>query len=177
MKREDMINHMIDDMNAHKINDHEEKAFDFEKELAAFRKKDRRKMLVIGFLAGVMLAFGVAMYIADANADSDLYNYQYSQSGSFSSANSASYADYNSQSGGGVGGGCCGTGGSSQGDASLSDLEKQALELYKQEKGSAAEVSAKAASYGCHIQIDISDKSGKIVRSYGYQGDEIYVIS
>lgn len=176
-------NDFIDEMNQHDESQaktsisgiQEPNEFEFEKELAAFRKKDRRKMLVVGFLAGVMLAFGAAMYMSDANADSNPYSNQYSQSGDYSS--SGSYAGYSSQGTGGAGGGCCGTGGSSLGDVSLSDLEKQALDQYKQEKGSSADVTAKAASFGCHIQIDISDKTGKIVRSYGYRGDQIYVIS
>ncbi|HWI54953.1 MAG TPA: hypothetical protein VNT57_04635 [Desulfobacteria bacterium] len=168
-------NDLIDEMDDHESND-----FDFEKELAAIRKKDRRKMLFVGFVAGVMLAFGAAMYMADANANSDSYDSSYSQSENSSLGGSASYAGYSGQSAGGAGGaggGCCGSGGSSLGNVSLSDLEKQALDKYKQEKGSASEVTAKAKSYGCHIQIDMSDKTGKIVRSYGYRGDQIYVIS
>lgn len=180
MSNKDLIDEMTDhnDYNDHSNhNDRNETSFDFEKELAAFRKKERRKMLLVGFMAGAMLVFGVATYMADANAKSGSYGYQYSQSGDYSSAGSASYAGYSTQGAGGAGGGCCGTGGASLGDVSLSDLEKQALDQYKQEKGTVAEVTAKAADYGCHIQIDVSDKSGKIIRSYGYRGDEIYVIS
>lgn len=147
----------------------------FQKELDNFRKKERKKMLFAGFLAGIMMTVGVAMYVTQANADSDYYS-QLSDSGS--SGYNGSYASYSSQAGGGAGGGCCGGGGGSAlENVSLEDLEKQALQQYEQEKGSSKDVTAKAADYGCHTQIDIKDKAGKIVRSYGYQGDQLYVIS
>jgi hypothetical protein len=85
-----------------------------------------------------------------------------------------------------AGGGCCGGrsvagasgasgAGAALGSTSLADLEKQGLAEYKKENGT-ADVKAKATDFGCHIQIDISDKTGKVVRSYGFQGGPLYVI-
>ncbi len=71
--------------------------------------------------------------------------------------------------------GCCGGNTSAAGNVSLADLEKQALENYQAETGK-SDVKAKSADFGCHIQIDITDAEGKVVRSYGYQGGPLYVI-
>lgn len=147
----------------------------FEEELAVMRKKERRKMIAVGFAAGLLVALGAGFYISDARAgSSDSVNY--SQLGNYQSVGYTSGSSGATL--GGAGGGCCGGGagsGSSISNISLSDLEKQALAQYKKEKG-ASDVKAKATNYGCHIQIDISDAEGNIVRSYGYQGGSLYVI-
>ncbi|MFA5881492.1 MAG: stalk domain-containing protein [Eubacteriales bacterium] len=57
----------------------------------------------------------------------------------------------------------------------FAELEKQALAQYKQEKGETT-VRAKAEEYGCHVQIDIIDSAGNVVRSYGYRGGPLYII-
>lgn len=162
------------------------------KQLDAVRKKDRVKMLIAGFAAGLMLTIGVGYYVADAGANSDTSGYQTyaeagygtSATGSFGSSNQYAVAGSTSAvpgggcCGGGAaggGGGGCGSGGASLDSTSLADLEKQALAEYTKETG-AKDVTAKASDFGCHIQMDISDKTGKIVRSYGYQGGALYVI-
>lgn len=149
----------------------------FQKELDSVRKKERKKMLFVGFLAGIMMTVGVAMYVTQANADSDYYSQL--PEGSGYTGTYTSNSSQASGAGGGAGGGCCGggAGSSAQSNVSLDELEEQALQQYEQEKGSSKDVTAKAADYGCHTQIDIKDKAGKIVRSYGYQGDQLYVIS
>jgi hypothetical protein len=163
---------------------------ELEKQLLAIRKKDRIKLVALGIVVGLMVAAGAGIYISELNANS-AYAEQYSNnqlslakwnvSGAASGSNTAASGLFGA---GGSGGGCgsggsggggCGAGGGALGSASLSDLEKQGLEQYKQEKG-AADVTAKAANLGCHIQIDISDKSGTVVRSYGFQGGPLYVI-
>lgn len=80
----------------------------------------------------------------------------------------------------GGGGGGCGSGGgaggsSSAASASPAELEKQGLEKFKAETGK-SDVTVKVENRGCHTQIDIYDKAGNIVRSYGYQGGPLYVI-
>lgn len=152
---------------------------ELQEQLASIRKKDRIKMIVLGFAAGLMVAVGAGIYISDANADSTT-DYGSYPSG-YTSGVSGTYTDYTSGatgSSGAPGGGCCGggAGGGSIAEASLTDLEKQALAEYKKEKGAETDVKAKATNFGCHIQIDISDKSGKVIRSYGYQGSSLYVI-
>lgn len=155
---------------------------ELQEQLASIRKKDRIKMMVLGFAAGLMVAVGAGIYISDAKADSTIDYANYSSG--YTSGVEGSYADYNSgatDSAGALGaggGGCCGggAGGAATDSASLADLEKQALDEYKKENNAEPDVTAKANNYGCHIQIDISDKSGKIIRSYGYQGSSLYVI-
>lgn len=161
------------------------------KQFAALRKKDRVMMLIAGMAAGLLLTIGVGYYVADAQADfADPrfpYGYQagYSDSSGTGSAQYAVAGSTGAAGGGGCcgggagasagGGGGCGGGGSALGSTSLPDLEKQALAEYTKETG-AKDVTAKASDFGCHIQMDISDKAGKIVRSYGYQGGALYVI-
>jgi len=58
----------------------------------------------------------------------------------------------------------------------FSELERQALESYQQENGTDPAVVAKVQDYGCHIQVDIYNEENKIVKSYGYRGDSLYVI-
>jgi len=164
---------------------------DLEMQLSEFRKKDRKKMYVFGFVMAALIAVGTVMYVdkeAGSTPSWDTYGY-------YDSGGTGSYADYqytvqNSGAiGGAAGGGCCGGGGagaaagggcgsgSSAGSTvSLADLEKQGLEKYKEETGK-TDVTAKAADFGCHKQIDISDGSGKIVRSYGFQGGPLYAIN
>ncbi|MFA5881441.1 MAG: hypothetical protein WC834_04525 [Eubacteriales bacterium] len=89
------------------------------------------------------------------------------------SASAGSAGGCGSGGSGGCGSGAGNTGGAA--DAALPDLEKQALEKYKKETGK-TDVKAKAQSYGCHTQIDITDSKGKVIRSYGYQGGPLYVI-
>lgn len=151
----------------------------FQRELETVRKKERKKMLFVGFLAGIVMTVGVAMYVLQANADT-AYNSESYDSGSGYNGSYASYSSQSAGAAGAAGGGCCGGGSSTAGatgSASLGDLEKQALKQFEQEKGSSKDVTAKATDYGCHTQIDIKDKTGKIVRSYGYQGNQLYVIS
>lgn len=161
---------------------------ELEKQLLAIRKKDRIKLVALGIVVGLMVATGAGIYISELNANSAYAGpYSNNQSnltnGNVSGAASGSYAATSGQLGaGGSGGGCgagsgggCGSAGGAIGSASLSDLEKQGLDQYKQEQG-AADVTAKATNFGCHIQIDISDKTGTVVRSYGFQGGPLYVI-
>lgn len=153
---------------------------ELKKQLTAVRKKDRARMLITALAAGLMLTIGVGYYVADARANSANAGITYgSQTGYVASDAIAGGSGAGGCCGGGSGsaggGGGCGGGGSALGDASLPDLEKQALAEYTKETG-AKDVTAKASDFGCHIQMDISDKTGKIVRSYGYQGGSLYVI-
>lgn len=78
---------------------------------------------------------------------------------------------------GSSGGGCCGSsGGSLASGVDFNELERLALEKFKQDTGIEQEVTAKAGDFGCHLQIDIKDKNSNIIKSYGYKGDSLYVI-
>ena len=152
--------------------------------MTSLRKKGRGKTLILGALAALMIALGIGLYVFGQP------NPALSQNASIQGTQPSAASVTGGPGAGGCGGGgagasggaggCCGGGGAGgSGDAlasaSPADLEKQALAEYKQEKG-ATDVKAKATSYGCHIQIDISDTSGNVVRSYGYQGGPLYVI-
>lgn len=160
-------------------------------QFASQRKKDRVKMAIAGFAVGLLLTVGIGYYVSEANANSDTgltsldSGYTASATGSYTSSGQSGSTGSSGPVGGvgaGGGGGCCGggaggggAGGGSIGSASLSDLEKQALAEYTKETG-AKDVKAKATNFGCHIQIDITDKKGSVIRSYGFQGGPLYVI-
>ena len=100
------------------------------------------------------------------------------QSAAGGSASDGSAAGGSAGGCGSGGAGGCGSGAGNTGGAAgaaLPDLEKQALAEYKKETGK-TDVKAKAQSYGCHTQIDITDTKGKVIRSYGYKGGPLYVI-
>ena len=167
----------------------------------SFFKKifEKSGLFFAGLGISVILSIGGVMYFSNGQADSSQYTYdsagQYAQSsGQYnaqyavaggSNADAAAGASSGCGGGGsasGGSGGCCGGGGaggaggsSSAASASPAELEKQALEQYKKETGT-SDVTAKAENRGCHTQIDIYDKAGNIVRSYGYQGGPLYVI-
>lgn len=165
---------------------------ELERQLQAFRKKDRRKMFVFGLVTAAMLSIGTIVYVANEAGSAPFpgsYG-SYGDTGGYGSGGYGSYAGYQyaiQDIGGAAGGGCCGGGGAVGGggcgsgsaaasNAPLADLEKQALEQYKEETGR-TDVTAKAGDFGCHTQIDILDADGKVVRSYGFQGGPLYVIN
>lgn len=162
----------------------------------------RSRIIIVGLSVTVVLTIGAVMYTSAQEAqsaqnsygDNSYYGYQYAdqygaQDGQYGAqyavqtngAVAGSTASGSGGCGGGAatGGGCCGGGGGTAGSSSTSvspaELEKQALEQYKAETGK-TDVTVKVESRGCHTQIDIYDKSGKIVRSYGYKGGPLYVI-
>ena len=57
----------------------------------------------------------------------------------------------------------------------LKEAEKAALDYYQKKFGDTRGLTAKAENYGCHIQVDIL-KAGKVIKSFGYGGGEIYEI-
>ncbi|MGE5549785.1 MAG: SurA N-terminal domain-containing protein [Bacteroidota bacterium] len=57
----------------------------------------------------------------------------------------------------------------------LKEAEEEALKYYRNKYGPDKGVTAKAANYGCHIQVDII-KNGKVIKSFGYGGGEVYEI-
>lgn len=63
-------------------------------------------------------------------------------------------------------------------NSSMKSIEKAGMDYYSKKYGSkaAAGASAKATNYGCHTQIDIT-KGGKLVKSLGYSGGDIYEIN
>ena len=158
-------------------------------QLAALRKKDRTRMLILSLATGLLLIIGVGYYVADTRANSAnagiLNDYQTGYGDRYGSG-SAQYAAAGS-TGADIGGGCCGGSGSSGSEGgcgsnngsfnsnSLTDLEKQALAEYSKKTG-VKDVTPKASDFGCHFQVDIIDKTGNIVRSYGFQGGPLYVI-
>ncbi|PKM80606.1 MAG: hypothetical protein CVU89_12780 [Firmicutes bacterium HGW-Firmicutes-14] len=141
-----------------------------------------RKIMLTGLLTLLVIGAGIMIYISEGKAELAGYGIP---------------AGFNNAVGQAVGyfpdgGGCCGGSGAiagegsgtasaggcgmaGAGDISSDDLEAQALEKYKEEKGE-AEVRAEVSDFGCHIQIDIIDKGGEVLRSYGYQGGPLYVI-
>lgn len=54
----------------------------------------------------------------------------------------------------------------------LEEAEKAALDLYRKNGGKDG-ATARATNYGCHIQVDVL-VNGKVVKSYGYGGGEVY---
>ncbi len=160
---------------------------ELEMELTRLRKKDRRNMFIIGTLSALMIAAGTIMYMTREADPAPSYNSGFTSGGTAASyAVSSGYGSQGYNSGAGsssgasglpAGGGCCGggAGGSALGDVSLSDLEKKASEQYTKETGK-SDIRAKANNFGCHIQIDIYDAQGNVVRSYGYRGGPLYVI-
>ena len=148
----------------------------------------RSRIILIGLSVTVVSTIGVAMYASaqeagQYGAQNGQYSAQYAVQTNGTGATAGDAAGGGGCGGGstagGGGGGCCGGGGGSAGSSSASvspaDLEKQALKQYKTETGK-TDVTVKVENRGCHTQIDIYDKSGKIVRSYGYQGGSLYVI-
>lgn len=149
------------------------------KQLAALRKKDRVRMLILGLAAGLMLSIGVGFYVADAKVNPADAGITYGVPAGYNASNAIFGGGGGGgcgMSGGGIAGGGCNMNGGALSGVSLPDLEKQALDEYTTETG-ATDVTAKAGDFGCHIQIDISDKAGKIIRSYGFQGGPLYVIN
>ena len=57
----------------------------------------------------------------------------------------------------------------------LKEAEAEVLKYYRSKYGADKDVTAKAANYGCHIQVDII-KNGKVIKSFGYGGGEVYEI-
>lgn len=55
----------------------------------------------------------------------------------------------------------------------MKEAEEEALKYYRSKYGADKELSAKAANYGCHIQVDII-KKGKVIKSFGYGGGQVY---
>lgn len=166
---------------------------ELETELKRLRRRDRLKMYVMSGMLVLMTAISGVIYLsAEANpvsaffsSEADQWNrqigYYASQtagSGGWDDGQGAANAGGGCCGGSGAGvvsGGGCGTGGTSLTDISMSDLEQQALAQYTEETGK-SDVQAKAANYGCHIQIDITNAGNEIVRSYGFQGGPLYVI-
>lgn len=164
---------------------------DMEEEFARIRRKDRRNMLIVGALSALMIAVGTIMYIAKGadSADNPFDAFKSAGSQGLYSSYATSGGNNRQGYGGpagvvgtpGIGGNCCGSSAGTVGSSSLAgrtslpELEKQGLTKFAQESGK-ADVEAKATDYGCHIQIDIIDASGHVIRSYGYQGGPLYVI-
>lgn len=179
--------------------DEAESVGEYEEETFVQKVLARSGLVFAGLGISVILSIGGVMYFSNGEANSSQYSYdsagQYTQSSGQYNAqyavagggNTDAAAGGSSGCGGGGGaasgggGGCCGGGGagaagsSSTASASPAELEKQALEKYKTETGK-TDVTVKVENRGCHTQIDIYDKAGNIVRSYGYQGGPLYVI-
>ncbi len=83
-----------------------------------------------------------------------------------------------------LGGGCCGSSGTSAGCSAWGGTRRQADPRIEREAQSAAlqtfqksnpaekEVTAVVTDYGCHIQVDIQ-KEGRVIKSYSYQNGKI----
>lgn len=169
---------------------------ELECELNRLQKRDRRKVLIAGALTALIVAVSTIVYISKG---AGFYQTGYFPvAGSYGQQNltgeTASYTGFPGSgwpagTAGGVpaeaAGGCCDSGSSSGGcsiesgqalsGGGFKPLENQALSLYVKETGDSS-VKALARDFGCHIQIDILDASGKVIRSYGYQGGPLYVI-
>lgn len=165
---------------------------ELETELKRLRRRDRLKMYVMsGMLVLMTVISGVIYLSADVNPVSAFFSSEDDQLnrqiGYYTTqtvtdgwddgrgAANVSGGCCGGSGAGAVSGGGCGTGGTSLTDISMSDLEQQALTQYTEETGK-SDVQAKAANYGCHIQIDITNAGNEIVRSYGFQGGPLYVI-
>lgn len=168
---------------------------EIQEELNSLRRKNRfYAYAFIGITAVGLLAGGVLYARQKAEAEISRYLGQYYNTAYTSASGDtagSTGADNSGAAGGGCGGGNSGSaGGCSSGGAggcgggggilkpggpTLADLEKQGLAAYTKETGR-KDVAAKAKDFGCHIQVDISDGNNKVLRSYGYKGESLYVI-
>ncbi|MHB8170749.1 MAG: hypothetical protein ACYDG6_04305 [Thermincolia bacterium] len=147
------------------------------------RRMDQSKVVMILFGIAFLSALGAYILSPAGEAVAKQLGYQ----GQF-----ASYIANQTAGAGGCGmkdanggacnmsanGGSCGMqgNGSASGSSAPADLDKKALEEYRAETGN-TDVQAKVEDRGCHVQIDLYDSNGQIVRSYGYQGGPLYVIN
>lgn len=155
------------------------------KEIASLRTKQKVYTWLLTGIVGIALIGGAWLYthqdtaVAGNNAFTPKTNA--TQTGNVANAYYAkNNVNTNASNGIGsaAGGGCCGGGSGSTGGASreqLTSLEKQALADFSTRFGT-QKVTAKAADYGCHIQIDIYDTSNKVIHSYAYRGNQLNLI-
>lgn len=154
---------------------------DVQEELDKLRAKNRLftyafiGILTLGLLSGTVL---YARQRADAEMSryfGSYYNASYTAAGGGGGCGGGTAGNAGGCGSGGAGG--CGGGGGilKQGGPTLADLEKQGLAAYTKETGK-KDVTAKAKDFGCHIQVDILDGNSKILKSYGYRGESLYVI-
>lgn len=168
---------------------------ELQEELNSLRRKNRLYVYAfIGITAVSLLAGGVLYARQQAEAEmsryfGQYYNAAYTAAGGDATGSAGGYnAGGGSGCGGGNGGsaGGCGSGGAGgcgssgggilkPGGPTMADLEKQGLAAYTKETGR-KDVVAKAKDFGCHIQVDIYDGSNKLLKSYGYKGESLYVI-
>lgn len=158
-----------------------------QEELDKLRKNNRIYTYAFIGVVTVGLLFGTVFY-ARQQADAEMskyfgayYNAAYTATGDPTSGGSSGGC------GGGAGGsaGGCGSGGAGgcggsgsilqPGGPTMADLEKQGLAAFSKETG-VKDAVAKAKDYGCHMQVDIYDNNNKLLKSYGYKGESLYVI-
>ena len=159
-----------------------------QQETEKVRRRDRLIKAFGGVFVALMLGLGIVTYVYGEPGPETAFL------GGGDGSNSSSYSGVSlaasTGSGGsccvtpGSGGGGCGMAGGAVGDASDSgsgealndELKGLAMDKYKEETGKDG-AEAKVTNFGCHLQVDILDESGATVRSYGYQGGPLYVIS
>ncbi len=165
-----------------------ETVLEIQQETERLRRRDRLIRVFGGVFVALMLGLGIVTYVYGEPDPGTAFldgGGGYNSSGYPGTVLAAA-----SGSGGsccvtpGSGGGSCGMAGAAIGDApdngsgaALNDeLKELALAKYKEETGKDAS-GAKVTNFGCHLQVDILDDTGATVRSYGYQGGPLYVIS
>lgn len=146
---------------------------DIEDELHKLRNREKTLSLIVGGFLLAAVLFGFKVYFSDpVNAQQNTNTYQSipltaGTAGSIGTAGSTGAAGA---------GGCCGGGSITGPKLSNDKLAAKALELYKKETGK-TDGKAQVSDRGCHIQIDIVDAKGNILKSYGYKGgNEVYPI-
>lgn len=159
-----------------------------QQEAEKLRRRDRLIKAFGGVFVALMLGLGIVTYVY-GEPDPGMA-FLVDEGGSAGNGYPGTTLAVSTGSGGsccvtpGSGGGGCGmTGGAignasenGSGDALNDELRGLALAKYKEETGKDGS-EAKVTNFGCHLQVDILDESGAAVRSYGYQGGPLYVIS
>lgn len=144
---------------------------ELEEELEILRKRDRIYTWILIALLVVIAGISVKMYLQ--SKEENVNAGQYVQNGVPLANASSLPAGANQSTAGGISQGC-GSGGCGGGPkVPAEELEKQALEDYKDQFGDKAGIKATVVDFGCHQQIDIMDKDSNLLKSYQFRGGQL----
>ncbi|MFZ5639743.1 MAG: hypothetical protein ACOY4Q_03525 [Bacillota bacterium] len=138
-----------------------------DEELQRLRKKDRFFIWTCIIIFSIILTAVVGLYLS--------YRQPAARSAGRVVKASAEEEHGSKRCGFGGGSSCCGSPRQVVSDDRLKRLADIALARFQSEAGHLP-VTARVTDYSCHIQIDIYDSAGKIIRRYGYQGGTLYEI-
>lgn len=136
-------------------------------ELQRLRKKDRLFIWTCIIIFSIILTAVVGLYLS----------YRQPAARSVGRVVKASSGEEHGGERCGFGGGssCCGSPHQVVSADRYKRLTDIALAKFQTEVGHLP-VTAKVTDYSCHVQIDIYDSAGKLIRRYGYQDGTLYEI-